>query len=880
MTSISKILRKLGIFGRDARFHRDLEDEMAFHREQREKELRDSGISEEDARHAARREFGNDLKLREESRDVFGFWWETTLQDFRFALRQLRKNVGFTATAILVLALGMAAAIAIFAFVDGALLKPLPYRDPARLIGVFESIEIFPLSNLSYPDYLDWKKRNTVFSSLDAYGGDDLILKTASSNDPVHVGRVTDGFFRTLGVSPILGRDFYQGEDLPSAQRAAILPYATWQKRYGGRAEVIGQTVTLDGDPVTIVGVAPQGFHFAPAEPAEFWVTMHAKSECDLRRSCHGIYGVARLKDGVTLAVALADVKSIAAQLQKEYPDSNRGQDAALSPLTEVIVGDVRPILLVLLAGAGLLLIIATINVASLVLVRSETRRREIAVRSALGASSSRLIRQFVTEGVLLVLAAAVLSLALASWTMQLLVRLIPVEMVASMAFLQDLGLHPRVLIFAALIAVAAAILFSLAPAWRLARPEMRQDLAEGSRGSAGTVWRRLGTKLVVVELMTAMVLLVGAGLLGKSLYKLLHVEIGMRPDHLATLEVQAPNDPYGKDPAATALGRRTVEEISRLPGVESVGLTSLLPVNSWGNTSWFRIIGKPWHGEHNEVPQRDASTEYLQTIGAKLVRGRYFREDEDSTKPLVVIINQALAKQYFPGEDAVGQHIVFLHMDSKPMEIVGIVEDIKEGPLDTENRSTLYTPFSQDAGNYFVVAARTGGNENALLPEMQAALRRIDPEIVTTAPRSMNDRINHSFSTYLHRSSAWLVGGFAFLALLLSVVGLYGVIAYSVSQRTREIGVRMALGAQNRAVYSMILREAGWLALAGIGAGLVCAVAAATLMRKMLFGTQTWDAPTLLGVAAVLAVAALAASYIPARRAASVDPVEALRME
>ena len=880
MTPISRILRKLGILGRDARFHRELEEEMKFHREQREKELREAGMSEDQARHGAQREFGNDLKLREQSRDVFGFWWETTLQDFRFALRQLRKNVGFTCTAIVVLALGMAAAIAIFAFVDGALLKPLPYHDTARLLGVYEAIEIFPQSNLSYPDYLDWKKRNTVFSSLEAYGGNDVILKTDANSDPVHVGRATDGFFRTLGVSPILGRDFYQGEDLASSPRAAILTYATWQKRFGGRADIVGQSVTLDGEPTTIIGVAPKDFHFAPVEPVEFWVTMHASSECDLRRSCHSIYGIARLKDGVTFAAALADVKSIAAQLEKEYPDSNRGQGATLSPLSEVMVGDVRPILLVLLAGAGLLLIIATINVASLVLVRTETRRREIAVRSALGASLSRLIRQFVAEGLLLVMTAAVLSLALASWTMQLLVRLIPAEMVASMAFLQELGLHPRVLIFAAAISVAAAVLFSLTPALRLAAPEMRQDLAEGSRGSAGTVWRRMGTKLVVVELTTAMVLLVGAGLLGKSLYKLLRVDIGMRADHLATLEVQAPPDPYAKDAPAIALARRTVADVASLPGVESVGLTSLLPVSSWGNTTWFRIIGKPWHGEHNEVPQRDASAEYFQTLGAKLVRGRYFRDDEDKSKPLVIIINQALAKQYFSGEDPIGQQIIFLDGSSKPMEVVGIVEDIKEGPLDTTNRAALYTPFNQDAGNYFMIVARTAGNENALLPEMAEALRRIDPGIATTEPRSMSDRINHSFSTYLHRSSAWLVGGFAFLALLLSVVGLYGVIAYSVSQRTREIGVRIALGAQARAVYGMILREAGWLALAGIGAGLVCAVAAASLMRKLLFGTQTWDAPTLVGVAAVLAVAALAASYIPARRAASVDPVEALRAE
>jgi macrolide transport system ATP-binding/permease protein len=880
MNSMRRLGERLRVFLRPEKFHNDLEEEMEFHRSQKEKELRDSGLSSGDARHAARREFGNELKLREESRDVFGFWWETTLQDFRFAMRQLRNNLGFTCTAILVLALGMAASIAIFAFVDAALIKPLPYHDTSRLVGVFESIQIFPLSNLSYPDYLDWKKRNTVFSSLDAYGGNSVILKTSSSSEPVHVGRVTDGFFRTLGVGPILGRDFYEGEGLASSPRAALLSYATWQKRYAGNPDIVGQSVTLDGDPTAIIGVMPRDFHFAPVEPVEYWVTMHATNECDLRRSCHSIYGVARMKDDVTLPMALANVKGVAAQLEKEYPDSNRGQGAALSPLSEVIVGDVRPILLVLLTGAALLLVIATVNVASLLLVRSETRKREIAVRSALGASPSRLIRQFVTEGLLLVVTATVLSLALASWTMQLLIRLIPAEMVASMAFLQDLGLHPRVLLFAAVVATLAALLFALTPAVRLAAPEIQQDLAEGSRGSAGTVWRRMGSKLVVLELATAVVLLVGAGLLGKSLFLLLRVDIGMRPDHLATLEVQAPADPYAKDDPAIALGRRALGDIASLPGVESVGMTSLLPVSSWGNTTWFRIIGKPWHGEHNEVPQRDASTNYFTTLGAKLVRGRYFREDEDKSKPLVVIFNQAMAKQYFPGEDPIGQQIIMLNANAKPMEIVGVVEDIKEGQLDTANRPVLYTPFNQDAGNYFMLVARTSRNEQALLPLMVEALHKIDPQIVTDEPSSMNDRIAHSFSTYLHRSSAWLVGGFAFLALLLSVVGLYGVIAYSVSQRTREIGVRIALGAQTGAVYRMILQEAGWLAVAGIGAGLMCAVGAATLMKKMLYGTQSWDVLTLVSVAAVLGIAALLASYAPARRAASVDPAEALRME
>jgi macrolide transport system ATP-binding/permease protein len=818
--------------------------------------------------------------LREESRDVFGFWWDTTLQDFRFALRQLRKNMGFTCTAVLVLALGMAASIAIFAFVDAALIKPLPYRDTSRLVGVFEAIPIFPLSNLSYLDFVDWKKRNTVFSSFDAFGPNQPLLKTPSGSEPVQVGRVTDGFFRTLGVNPILGRDFYEGESLPTASRAILLSFASWQKRYGGRADIVGQTVTLDGDPTTIIGVLPRTFHFAPIEPAEFWMAMHAANDCDLRRSCHSLYGVARLKDGVTMPMALANVTSIAEQLQKEYPATNSGQGAALQPLSETIVGNIRPILLLLLTGAALLLVIASLNVASLVLVRSETRRREVAVRSALGASSSRLIRQFVTEGLVLVGVATALGLALASWTMQLLSRLIPAGMLASMPFLQDLGLNPRVLIFAGVVAALAALLFSLAPALRLASPEIRQDLAEGSRGSAGTVWRRMGSRLVILEVATAVVLLVGAGLLGKSLHRLLQVSIGMQADHLATLGIVAPTAAYGKDEQAIALGRQITAEIAHLPGVKSVAIASDLPITGWGDTTWFHILGRPWHGEHLEVPERDVSANYFTTMGAKLQRGRYFAEDEDQSKPRVAIVNQAFVQEFFPGEEPMGKQFEFLTGKPVPVEIVGIVEDIKEGPLDTTNRSAMYIPFNQSPGNYFNLAVRTSQDENSVLQSMVAAVEKINPDIATAGGASMNDRINRSFATYLHRSSAWLVGGFAFLALLLSVVGLYGVIAYSVSQRTREIGVRIALGAQPGAVYKMILREAGWLALAGIGAGLVCAVGAATLMRKMLYGTQSWDVLTLLSVAAVLGIAALLASYAPARRAASVDPVVALRME
>jgi predicted permease len=500
--SIVRFLNKLQILGRRENFDRDLAEEMAYHREEKEKDLLGKGMTPEAARYAARREFGNDTSLKEQSRDVVGFWFETTLQDFRFSLRQLKKNLVFTVTAILVLALGMCASISIFVFIDAALIKTLPYQNSSRLVGVFEKVALFEQSNLSIPDYLDWKKSNKLFTSLEAYQHHGVMLKSSSGAEPGNAG-VSDGFFRVLGVAPILGRDFYAGEDLISAPRTVVLSYSAWQKRYGGSADVLGQSVTLDGEPHIITGVLPKQFHFVPAEPAEFWTTLHASSECDLRRSCQSFYGVARLRDGVSMQTALAEMESIAQQLQRQYSDSNNGQDAFVMPLSEVIVGNIRPIFLLLLSGAGLLLVIATINVASLLLVRSESRKREIAVRGALGASPARLIRQFVTEGLVLVAAGTTLGLAAAHWTIQLLLMLIPADIINRMAFLHTIGLNARVVAFAAGISLLAALLFTLMPALRLYSPEMRESLAEGSRGSAGNTWRRLGSKLVVLELAT-----------------------------------------------------------------------------------------------------------------------------------------------------------------------------------------------------------------------------------------------------------------------------------------------------------------------------------------------------------------------------------------
>jgi macrolide transport system ATP-binding/permease protein len=881
MDAIARFFMKAGMLLRREKFNSELEEEMSFHREQKERELSESGVPAKAAHHVVALEFGNPTRLKEQSYEVMGFRFEAVWQDLHFAVRQLRRSLGFTLTAVLMLALGIGASVAIFAFVDAALIKPLPYKDPTRLVDVNERAKMFPRSNLSYQDYVDWKKMNKVFSALEVYGGGGYLLSTPSGVQPVQAARVSAGFFRVLGVTPALGRDFYDGEDQPGAADTLIVTYATWQTRFGGRKDILGQTVKLDGKPNTIIGVLPASFQFAPRGKAEFWATVHTLTSCEKRRSCHNLYGVARLKDGVTVQMALADMTSIAQQLEVQYPVSNRGQGASVMPLYEEIVGDIRPILLVLLGGAGLLLLIACVNVSSLLLVRSEARKREVAVRGALGASPARLVRQFITEALVLTIAGGALGLLCADGAMQVLLRLLSKDMLFYMPYLGGIGLNAHVVAFAGMISLLAAALFAMTPVLRLPLAQVREGLMDGGRTSAGTFWRRFGANLVVLELAVAVVLLVGAGLLGKSVYKLLHVELGFQPDHLATVQVVLPETTYAKDPQVVAISRQILARVSSLPGVKSAALTTELPVSGNGDTNWIRFVGKPYSGEHNEVNQREVSSDYFKTLQAKLVQGRFFTDDEDASKPQVTVINKALARLYFPGEDPVGKKFGDMELTPKSIrEIIGVVDDVKEGSLDSEIWPAEYDPTNQNANHYISLVVRTSQDEKLVLPALVGAIHEIDPGIGAIDEITMVQRINESQTAYLHRSSAWLVGGFAAMALLLGVVGLYGVIAYSVSQRTREIGVRMALGAQQSSVYRMILKEAGWLTGFGIVAGLMCSIAVATLMRKVLFGIHTWDVSTLAAVALLLSVSALLASYFPARRAASVNPVEALRAE
>jgi macrolide transport system ATP-binding/permease protein len=856
---------------------KQLDDEVRAYVEMITDERISAGIPASEARRSAVTELGSIEQVKQSVRDRrAGLGIELFWQDARFGLRQLWRNPGFAATAIVILALGIASSVAIFAFVDAALIKPLPYKDPNRLVILFESIPLGPRFHLSYPDYLDWKRENKAFSSLEVYAPFGFMMKTVDGLRNTDGARVSAGFFRTLGVKPVLGRDFYDGEDRAEAPRTALLSYSAWQKRYGGSSKVIGQALVLDGDTYTVIGVLPRDFNFSPAEPAEIWGILKG-STC---RGCHGLFGVARLKDSVTFTAAFADITTIAQNLAKQYPDSNRDQAAFMLPLAEVVVGDIRPILLVVLSGAGLLLMIASLNIASLLLVRSESRRREMAVRGALGASPRRLISQFIVEGTMLAAFGCALGVALAAQGMQMLAVLVPKDMMASMPFLNGLGLNVRVTAFAGALAIFAAALFALTPILRFRSTDIRDGLAEGGRSVAGVMWRRFGANLVVIELATAMILLVGAGLLGKSLYRLLHTDIGMQPDHIATVHVVAQPEKYGKPEQQVGLVREIVRRAESLPGVKSASVTTKMPIEDGDWTTGFIIVGHPNDGKTKEVAIRSVSAGYMATLKTTLLSGRYFRDDEDSSKPGAVIINQALAKQYFAGEDPIGKQLTFDAKDKTRMLIVGVINDIQEGQLDAKPRGAMYLPFYQNPNNGFVVLARTTQDDPSTLPALVSTIASVDGSMAIFNPMTMSEKIHDAPVTYLHRSSSWLMGGFAGMALLLSVVGLYGVISYSVSQRTREIGVRMALGAQRSSVYRMILFEAGRLIAVGVMVGLIGAVGAASLMRKLLFGVHAWDATTLAAVAGLLACVALLATFLPAHRAASANPVDALRAE
>jgi macrolide transport system ATP-binding/permease protein len=888
-------LRFRSLFRRN-QVERDLEDEVRAHLERRMEADIARGMSPVEARDAALRAMGGEQR-KEECRDMRHVAAiENRIQDFRFAVRQLLRYRGFACAAVVVLALGVAASVSIFGFVDAALIRPLPYEEPSRLFTVFGTRRDAAASQkrggTSYLDFLEWRERGArAFQSLAAYDvRAGFTLVTTARPEPVSGLRVSGGFFDTLGVRPLLGREFRPDEEGPSAPPTVMLSYTAWQTRFHGSPDVLGRTVTLQspwlpsGEPHVVIGVLPPNFHFTMAGRAEFWATIRGVQGCWGARACRSLEVVGRLADSASVQAASANMTAVIEQLQREYPADHRSSETAkLVSLSDVMLGDVRPVLLMLLSGAGLLLVIACINVISLLLARTDSRTREIAVRNSLGASSARLALQFATEAVVLTVVATVLGLMLASLGIRFLTGLLSADMMSRMPYLQGIGVNLRLVVFACAVSASAALVFALTPFLRTSMANTLAGLKEGGRGSAGRSRRRFGSHLVVAELAIAGTLIAGAGLLSKSLYRLLHVTTGINTHQLAAVSVTPVSTGAGtttldSEPAGV-LAREVAERVGALPGIESIGYADILPLGpGLAPSSTFWVVGR---AEDQQVaedwPVRRVSARYFNTLHATLLRGRYFSTDEVAAVRPVVIINHTAAQRYFPGDDPIGRSIAFGSPSSPARDIVGIVADIKDGPPETPAHPSAYVPFDQTG---FSLVVRTQQPEPALFPSLLAAIHEIRPGTMVGGLTTMTERINRLPSASMNRSLAWLIGGFAAVALILSVVGLYGVVAYTVSQRAREIGIRIALGAVPQSVYRLVLGEAVWLGGIGGALGAIGAVTAGIFMRHLLFDVEPWDVPTLLATACLLTISVLLASYLPARRAASVNPVDVLRAE
>jgi predicted permease len=735
----------------------------------------------------------------------------------------------------------------------------------------------------AYPDYVDWQRQSKTFESLAGFSGDGFVWRGAGEPQVLFGAQVTTNFFSTLGVKPMLGRGFVAGEDIASGPKVAILAYGFWRTHFNGDPHVVGRTIQLDANSVSIIGVLPREFEYAPIGNADVWVPMHISGDLATRRNLRWMPVVGRLRPGVSLEQARAEMNAINARLAAAYPQQNAAIRIVMVPLRERIVGQIQTLLLILFGAVGLVLLIACANVANLLMVRAAGRRREFAIRAALGASRGRLVSQLLTESLMLAAAGGALGFLGAQWGTSLLVTAIPERLLASMPFLRDTQANSVILVFLCGIALLTGILFGLAPALQMSHEKVGDALKEETRTSAGGVRTRLRDALVIAEIALSLVLLVGAGLMVKSLGTLLHRQTGFDTQNLMTFGVNLPATSYPKDPDAIRFDKEFSYRVARLPGVAGIANTSVVPLSGGGNSIRFIIEGQSVAtGNENECDIRDISSNYFRVMKIPLVAGRAFDDSTDSaTAPKRVIVNQAWVKEYFHGENPIGKRIKFTFSPTQPYrEIVGVVGNIADAQLDSPETPALFCPFAQDANSYINYIVRAAGNPASVLVAIRSALRGTDSQLFPIQPLTMDEIIAQSPSVFLRRYPTYLIGSFAGLALILAMIGLYGLISYSVSQRTRELGIRIALGAQERDVMRLVMGQGARLAVIGVAVGIVAGLALTQLMRSLLFGVSAADPLTFAGVAILLTVVAVSACYIPARRAMRTDPIVALRYE
>jgi putative ABC transport system permease protein len=806
----------------------------------------------------------------------------TLLHDIRYAARLLAKSPSFTLIAVLTLALGIGANTGIFTVVNAVLLRPLPFQDPSRLVLVIEKSK-YPTITVSYENYLDWRDQSHSFESMEAIYGVNLTLTGKGNPERLVARRITAGFLPTLGVSPKLGRNFTPEEDRAGGTPVAILSYGLWQRNFGGSDAILGQSVNLDSQPYTVIGVLPPGFKFF--QEADVFLAFHpwAKTLPDDRNWHPGILPVARLKVGVTIEQARAEMIGISKRLEQQYPLYNTGCSSDVMLAHDQLVQSSRPALLLLLGAVSFVLLIACVNVANLLLARSAARGREIAIRTALGASRARVIRQLLTESVILSLLGGALGLFLGWATLPPLLKI----SASSLPPDTKVGLDVSVFAFTAAIAIITGLLFGIFPALRTAKLDLRETLNESSRGTtAGPGHHLLGNTLVSLEIALALLLLVGAGLLLRSFSRMQDIRPGFQPDHLFVADIPVSESAYSKPDQRFTFYNRLVDAAETLPGVRAAGAATFLPVSGGASAIHFNIQGRPPKSasDFTAASYRAVTAGYFEALGVPLLKGRLFTAADRENSPAVCIINASMVKAYFSDINPLGQHMQLGALPEKSipfMEIVGVVGDVLPG-LGLEPQAEMYLPYQQADAILPVfqlsLVMRTAGDPLSETSALRSALSQIDPNEPLVKVRTMEDNMDATVSQ--PRFRAWLIGIFAALALVLAAVGVYGVMSYTVTQRTSEIGVRVTLGAAPQDVFRIIVGEGLRLALIGVGVGLIAALALTRLLHTFLFGISAYDPLTFIAVAVTLTLVALAASYFPARRATRVDPLVALRYE